>query len=150
MVKDKEIVFVPSKNYLPDVSSQLSVPQLFAFDPDEFENALYLQDTKRELLYRSSGISLPNMVLKDYLVFFVASTLARYRPVQWHSILAGETLEGSEFALRSNEALRYYTIESMGAVPKPGFLFQVHGIFNDIKERRFKFIDRDGNPLETS
>ena len=150
-INNGEMNFVPNSNYLPNKlqneSGYLPLPQLLTFDPEKFENDLFTQDTKRELPYTPRGISSPNATLKSYLVFFVASTLARYRPVQWHSILGGKTKEDSEFALFSNEALKQYT--GGGTPSQEGFLAQVNHIFNDIKDGHFKFIDRDGQLLRT-
>ena len=39
---------------------------------------------------------------------FVASSVARYRPVLWSSILAGETEEKAHFALAYRKALLMY------------------------------------------
>jgi hypothetical protein len=150
MVKNEKLDFAPNKNYLPeravDGSWQLSLPKLLAFDPTKFENDLYSQDAKRELPSCRGGFSSPNATLKGYLVFFVASTLARYRPVKWHSILAGETSEESDFASHSHQALQQCTVG--GTTYAEGFLAQINSVFNDIEERRFKLSDGEGKILK--
>lgn len=153
VLQDKKMKFVPNNNYLLKFKAkkkygEISLPELLAFNSDDFENTLYSQDKKRELFglaYRS-GISFPNKTLKGYLVFFVASTLARYRPVVWHSILAGENAEKSNFALCSLKALLDYTTGS--SMLQHGLLIQIHYLFRHIKEGTFKFLDRNGNLLK--
>jgi len=152
--RNRKIEFTQNNDYLLRFDAkkkcgEISLPELLAFDPDDFESVLKSKDVNKELLQvaGSPGISFPNRALKSYLIFFVASTLARYRPVVWHSILAGENAEKSEFALCALKALLDCTTGSKAI--EHGLLLQIYYIFRRIKEGTFSFFDRDGNQLES-
>jgi len=150
MFQNGKLNFVRNDVYLLKRSNEVSLKQLLAFNPEDFENTLYSRDLKDELLHCTfliNNISLPNMTLKSYLMLFVTSSLARYRPVLWHSILTGKTEAYSDFALHSTNALLDYTVGSH--IPGPGLLPQIVHLFGDIRDGRFKFLNREGKHLKT-
>ena len=140
--------FMPNDMYLFDQSNELSLMKLLSFNPTDFEKALY-SIRRKELLncpFLINSISLPTQSLKSYLVLFVASSLARYRPVLWHSILTGKTPVQSDFALHSVRAVLDYTIGH--EVATTGLLYQIARLFRDIMNGKFVFKSREGVRLK--
>ena len=141
--------FTPNEKYLFNQSNELSLMKLLSFNPTDFEKALY-SDRREELLNCSfliNPISLPTQALKSYLVLFVASNLARYRPVLWHSILTGKTPKQSDFALHSVNAVLDYTIGH--DVVTTGLVYQIARLFRSIMDGKFVFKNREGVHLKT-
>lgn len=148
MYQGNKLNFVPNNRYLLNQSNELSLEGLLTFNFTDFEKALY-SDRRKELLncpFLINSIYLPNSTLKSYLVLFVASSLARYRPILWHSILTGETPQQSNLALHSARALLRYTV---GDVATTGLLYQIARLFSDIRSGKFIFKSSGGTLLKT-
>jgi len=138
---DNKIDFIPNKYYLLKNSNYLSLNQLLSFNSGDFERTLY-SELKEKLIncpFLINSISLPTDSLKSYLIIFIASSLARYRPILWNSVLTGKKPEQSTFAIHSRDALMDYT---MGIVPTGGLLYQISRLFRDIANRKFEFRKR--------
>jgi len=148
MFQSNKLNFVPNDRYLLSQSNELSLRQLLTFNPTDFEKALY-SDRREELLdcpFLINAIHLPTRTLKSYLLLFVASSIARYRPILWHSILTGETREQSDFALHSAMAVLDYTV---GHYATTGLLYQIARLFREIRDGKFVFKNREGVQLKT-
>lgn len=134
--KGEEIEFIPNDHYLPNDSNCLSVKQLINFNSVNFEKRLY-SDLRGKLInspFLINPIYLPTDTLRSYLIIFISSSLARYRPVLWNSVLLGEKPEQAQFAVQYRGALLEY---ALGKEVTQGYLYQVSRLFHDILEGKF-------------
>lgn len=137
--KDK-IKFVPNNRSLLNRSNKISLKQLLAFDSASFKRELD-SDRREELLtchFLVDSIEEPTEVIKGYLIVFVASNLARYRPILWNSVLVGKTREQSNLALRWRKALFDYTTGR----DINGLLFQISTLLTSIRNEKFFFMSK--------
>lgn len=140
--QNDEIRFIPNPYYLLNNSSYLSVKQLLAFNSGDYERALH-SDLRKKLIncpVLQNSISAPTDDLKNYLITFVASSLARYRPILWNSVLTGKNAIQSNFALHFRGALMDYT--SGAHVHGFGLLYQISQLLRGIARRKFEFRKR--------
>jgi hypothetical protein len=96
---DDKIIFKENDHYLLKNSNTITLKELIDFNPREFEKKMY-SSFKEKFLQSpigSSPIMQANNNLKNYLILFIASSIARYRPLMWESILIGETFEQNQF-----------------------------------------------------
>lgn len=136
-----EIGFIVNNRYLLGNSNSLSLNELLTFDSGNFERELY-PDLREKLIncpVLMNSISAPTNELRSHLIIFVASTLARYRPILWNSILLGENAVQSSFALHFRTALLEYTL---GAHPTSGLLYQISQLLRGIMKGKFEFKKR--------
>jgi len=111
-----QLVFDINRHYLPSSSKSLTVKKLLCFEPIQYGNEL--MSHKDKLIYCphlgnfENSITFPNIALKKYIIIFIASSIARYRPVFWNSIITGETYERSQFATNYRSSLVNYTLDS--------------------------------------
>jgi hypothetical protein len=146
IVKKGELTFGPNEGYILKRSQEILLSDLLSFNAIEFEKGLY-ESHKEEMVhcpFLINSIYLPNQALKSYLVLFVASSIARYRPVLWHSILVGATPNEASLALHSANALLDYAIGS--SMQGDGFLEQVARIVREMRGSGFRFIDNSRRP----
>ena len=139
--ENDEINFVSNNYYLLNTFNHLKVKQLLNFDSGDFERKLHL-DLGKKLIncpVLMNSIYLPTDDIRSYLVIFVASNLARYRPILWNSVLIGENAVQSNFALNFRSALMEYTL---GAHPTSGLLYQTSQLLRGIMNRKFEFKKR--------
>lgn len=140
------VEFVANASYLPDSKNRIELRQLLEFDPVEYEKNVYATRAN-ELLnvpFLANSIYLPNQLLQAYLILFVASSIARYRPVLWHSILVGEGENESNFALKSSQTTLDYTL---GQHKDLGLVTQVTRILKGAEEGTLVLKGRDGRPI---
>lgn len=78
---------------------------------------------------------MPTSILKGYLVLFVASSIARYRPIIWDSILSGETQDKAEFALAYRDALLTF---SQSGINSLSFLHRFSGLVFNVMKGKFE------------
>ena len=138
ILEGNEIEFIPNNYCLLNGTSCLSVKQLLNNNRLDFSNRLS-SDLGNKLIYCKTpfiSMQLPNRALTGYLIIFVASSLARYRPILWNSVLLGETYEQSQFAIHFRNALSAYTLGL------DGFLFNVSHLLGDMLEGKFEFRSR--------
>jgi len=151
IVKNHTVEFIPNEGYLPGESDELSPEKLMRFKPEEYEKSLYATHRKDLLScssFMANSVSLPNTCFRSYLLLFIASSIARYRPVLWKTILSGRGELESSFALDSSEALLNYTL---GRHRGQGLIDQVTRILKTIEEGQFvlrKSVDQ--KPIEHS
>lgn len=150
IVKDDRMEFTPNERYLPDQNGNISLRELVEFSPQEFERSLnsekYAELVKH--IFLSSSVHLPNSFLQSYLLLFVASSLARYRPILWHSILAGKSQEESDFYLASSDATLDYTIGRDFKRRSSGLVSQIAQMLTAIERRMFILRKGDGTPIK--
>jgi|GEM_PF-3032285 len=154
IVKNHAVEFIPNEGYLPCVRAEfdeLSPKQLMEFKPEEYEKSLYATH-RNDLLSCSSfmgnSVSRPNTYFRSYLLLFLASSIARYRPVLWSTILSGRGELESRFALDSSEALLHYTL---GRHRGLGLIDQVTRILGAIEKGQFILRkSTDAKPIEQS
>ena len=78
----------------------------------------------------------PTRIMQSYLVLFVASSIARYRPILWASILSGDTDEKAAFALSYRDALLKYAQFGSNST---SFLHLSGKLLNDLMQDKFAF-----------
>ena len=112
MFKGDEIRFQANQMpFLKEISS-LELSQLLKFNPYEYERAYWKRFGRESLVHNpsfSNSMGTPTKIMQSYLTLFVASSIARYRPALWSSILDGETEEKSLFAHAYINSLLTYT-----------------------------------------
>jgi hypothetical protein len=133
--KNEEISFIPN-DYIQLRS--FSVEQLLSLSTSDFEKELYSKMRSKLINcpFLINSIDLPSDSLINYLIIFIASSLSRYRPALWNSIILGKNRDQSIFALRYRKALAEYTV---GASPTTGLLYQVNRLIRDIIDGKFVF-----------
>lgn len=129
ILEEEKIEFIPNERFLLRNSGNISLNDLLTFNSEDFEQEIK-SDLHGKLINRSFLQSAPNNSIKDYLIVFIASNLARYRPYLWNSVLIGETPEESNFGVESTKAL----VRTTG-----NFLWTVDGLFRRIKKGKFEF-----------
>lgn len=108
MFKEDSIDFLPNEWWLLKDSKCLELSKLINFDPNEFTRGYWRTFGRTNLVHNdsfSNSTGLPTSVLKGYLILFAASSIARYRPILWSSILTGENEDKAAFALAYRNAL---------------------------------------------
>jgi len=140
--EDDQINFEPNKLYLLSKSNYLTLGQLLSFDPVKDYERKYWKTYGREKLLQNSSLSnsmnLPTNILKSYLVIFVASSLARYRPILWSSILIGAKPNQTTFALYSRKALLDYALYN-NLVSNSSLLYQLSRLLTSIAKGKLEF-----------
>ena len=77
----------------------------------------------------------PTRIMQSYLILFVASSIARYRPILWASILSGDTKEKAAFALFYKEALLKYAEFGLNSA---SFLHLFGKLLDDLMQGKFE------------
>lgn len=142
--KNDEIIFIPNNHCLIDDSYRLTVKKLLSLDTKDFVTKIraeipfnkIIRPKPPRTIFLEDVIVLPTNFIKNYLILFIASSLARYRPVLWNSVLIGETYEQSKFALSSRRAILDYTD---GFEYGLGLVNKVSELFNKIFQGEFGF-----------
>ena len=138
-IEENKIKFQQNKLYFLQDSNELEVSRLLSFNPNEDFERNYWRTYGREKLLRNSSFATwgngATRVLKNYLVLFVASSIARYRPNLWASTLLGETKNQADFTLATRAALLGYTQFGLNST---SFLHQLHLLINDLMKGKFE------------
>jgi hypothetical protein len=116
----------------------LELSQLLSFKPHEYEREYWKTFSRGKLVWNpsfSNSMGTPTKIMQSYLTLFVASSVARYRPVLWSSILAGETEEKANFALAYRNALLIYAEFGRNS---NSFLNRLSGFINDLIKGKFE------------
>lgn len=133
-----EIGFKTNQKPLFEEIKSLELSQLINFNPHEYEREYWKTFGRRKLVHNpsfSNSMGTPTKIMQSYLTLFVASSVARYRPVLWASILAGETEEKAHFALAyRNSLLMYAEFE----INSNSFLHRFGGFINDLITGKFE------------
>lgn len=99
ILRNNKLHFQPNDMNLLGNSNELSLRELMKFDPVDFEKELNSKRRNNVVVcpFLANSIYLPNRFLKSYLLLFAASSIARYRPILWHSVLKGKGEFESDF-----------------------------------------------------
>ena len=119
-------------------NKSIELAQLLRFDPYKYERNYWKRFGREELVHNrsfSNSMGTPTKIMQGYLTLFVASSVARYRPVLWRSILAGETAEKALFALAYRNALLTY---AEFGINSNSFLHRLSGFMNDLMKGKFE------------
>jgi hypothetical protein len=113
-IEKEEITFVPNDDFLFKESKRISLKQLLAFDAKVFDETVNMKLTGKRFLTHFIDLTYsPSNFFRDYIVVFVGSSLARYRPYLWTDVLESGTAERADFALALTRALinipRYFS-----------------------------------------
>lgn len=112
--------------------------QLLSFDPYEHERFYWEKFGREELVMNASfsyWMGTPTRIMQSYLILFVASSIARYRPILWASILSGATKEKAAFALSYRDALLKYAQFGLNSA---SFLHLFSSLLNDLMQGKFE------------
>ena len=132
-----KIDFFPNEFFLLKESRCLKLSELLDFDTRECFKQ-YSKAFGKKLIHNSSfynSTGMPTSILKGYLVLFVASSIARYRPILWDSILSGETQDKAEFALAYRDALLKF---SQSGVNSMSFLHRFTNLIFNVMKGKFE------------
>jgi hypothetical protein len=139
MYKEEKIGFEPNKMYFFQNSNCLSMGQLLRFDPvTDYQRKYWHTFGKEKLVHNSSlsnSMNVPTRILQNYLILFAASSVARYRPIFWSSVLSGDTNGNASVAMAYRKALlnfSEYGINSMS------LLRQLSIVISDVIEGKFQ------------
>ena len=138
MFKDNGIVFVANKIPFLNESTCFNVTQLLNFDACKQERRYWKEFGRENLVFNPSinfYMAVPSRILQNYLILFVASSIARYRPILWSSIISGETEDKSAFALAYRKALLTYAEFGLNS---HSFLNLITSFMNDLQKGRFE------------
>jgi len=133
---DDKIIFKENDHYLLKNSKTMTLKELIDFNPREFEKKMY-NSFKEKFLQSpigSSPIMQANNNLKNYLILFIASSIARYRPLIWESILIGETSEQNQF--------NYEVIKSLVDLTRNNLLHNINNLIQIIRNNKFELFIR--------
>lgn len=120
-------------------SNSCELGQLLSFDPYNHERLYWKKFGRKGLIMNPSfnfWMGTPTRIMQSYLILFVASSIARYRPILWASILSGDTKEKAAFALSYRDALLKYAQFGLNST---SFLHLSGKLFNDLMQDKFGF-----------
>jgi hypothetical protein len=138
MFKGDEIEFQTNQMPLFKKIKCLELSQLLDFNPHEYEREYWKRFGREKLVQNhsfSNSMGTPTKIMQSYLTLFVASSVARYRPVLWSSVLAGETEKKAHFALAYRNALLMY---AEFGINSNSFLNRLGGLINDLITGKFE------------
>jgi hypothetical protein len=135
--QEGKISYFPNEFYLLKESRCLELSKLLDINPNEYFGK-YSKIFGKNLVHNNSfynSTGMPTSILKSYLVLFVASSIARYRPILWDSILSGETQDKADFALVYRDALLKF---SQFGINSLSFLYRFKDLVFDIMKGKFE------------
>jgi hypothetical protein len=132
--------FVFHSNQMPffQETNCCELGQLLSFDPYYHERLYWKKFGKKELVINPSfnyWMGTPTQIMQSYLILFIASSIARYRPILWASILSGDTKEKAVFALSYRDALLRYAQFGLNST---SFLHLSSRLFDDLMQGKFQ------------
>ena len=138
-IERNKIGFQKNELFFLQDSNVFKVSRLLNFNPTEDFERNYWRTYGREKLVFNPSFNTwgngPSRVLKDYLVLFVASSIARYRPILWASTLLGETKNQVDLTLATRTALLGYTQFGLNS---RSFLHQMNRLIEDLMKGKFE------------
>lgn len=132
---DKEMEFIPNKQYLLKKSNEISLGKLLAFNAGDFARELENEIATLNPQFIVQPRYLPTKLLKSYIIAFAASSFARYRPIQWSKVMLGKTFEETTLAIEWNKAIHDYTLGSDAS----GLLLEIESLFSIMNVGKFFF-----------
>lgn len=139
ILEDGQIQFHPNQLFLLGESKSLELEKIITFDPVEDYERKYWNTFGREKLIQntsfSNSMNLPTRILQSYLLLFAASSVARYRPILWSSILSGAVVGETAFALAYRNALLTY---AQFGINSHSFLDQLESFMSNVSLGKFE------------
>jgi hypothetical protein len=139
ILEGNQIEFCPNQLFLLEKSKSLELAQLMNFDPVNDYERLYWKTYGREKLVQNTSfinsMNLPTCILQSYLILFIASSVARYRPILWSSVLSGGTQGEAALAFAYRNALLTY---SQFGINSHSFLDQLASLMSDLMSGKFE------------
>jgi hypothetical protein len=139
ILKDNQFTVRPNQLFLLEKSKSLGLARLVNFDPvDDYERPYWKRFGRKELIQNMSftnSMNLPTRILQSYLILFIASSVARYRPILWSSVLSGESKAEASLAFAYRSALLTYAQYGGG---RASFLDQLSALMQKVIEGRFE------------
>jgi hypothetical protein len=136
--EENEIVFHSNQMPFFQKSNCCELGQLLSFDPYDHERLYWKKFGRKELVMNPSfnyWMGTPTRIMQSYLILFVASSVARYRPILWASILSGDTKEKAAFALSYRDALLKYAEFGLNST---SFLHLFGRLLDDLMQGKFE------------
>jgi len=119
-------------------SNSFELVQLLNFNPYDYERRYWKEFGREKLVHNpsfSNSMGTPTRIVQSYLTLFVASSVARYRPILWSSILSGESEDKTAFALAYRDALLMYAQFGLNS---QSFLHRFSLLINDLMGGKFE------------
>jgi hypothetical protein len=133
------IEFTPNQLYLFQKSNCLTLSQLLNFNPvEDYENKYWKTYGREKLLQNTSlsnSMNAPTRILENYLTLFIASSISRYRPILWSSILLGNTDDKAAFSMAYRDSLMMYAYFDVDSL---SFLNQLSSLMKDLLKGKFE------------
>lgn len=125
--------FVSNKDCVISSNGSISLKYLLNFNENKIDNIITIKDDERikNISLSSRSRRSINKSIVSYLIVFVASCIARYRPRYWGEIILGHSRETSHFMTQYNQAIQNYTT---GGDRGDGFLTQVLYFYQRLDE----------------
>jgi hypothetical protein len=137
---EDNIVFVENDSLIQGDNSMVTLPDILNFDSPEVYRNLKIQDEEKitPTFFTIQGVKpisdTINNILNSFLLTFLASCIARYRPAMWQSILPGDNRFHRDFMTKYNEAIYNYTIGEAGF----GLMSQAYDMISRLSEQTFR------------
>jgi hypothetical protein len=129
----------PNELYFLKESNTVELSTLMNFKPVEDYERKYWNDYGRTNLIQNTSfknsMNIPTRIMQSYLILFVASSLARYRPILWALILSGNNNQNAHFSLQYRNALLMYTQFGINSI---SFLSQLSKLNNNLLHGKFE------------
>ena len=139
VLEGSQIEFCPNQLFFLEKSKSLELAQLMKLDPvNDYERKYWSTFGREKLLQNTSFINsmnLPTRILQSYLLLFVASSVARYRPILWSSILSGGAESEAAFAFAYRSALLTY---AQFGINSHSFLDQLASLMSNLMQGKFE------------
>ncbi len=137
--KSKSINFQPNQMYFLKQSNCIELDKLLKFNPtNDYERYYWKTYGRKNLLQNTSfrnSMNGPTRILRSYLMLFVASSIARYRPILWSSVLSGSDTHKSALSLEYRNSLLAYAQFGVNSV---SFLQELSRFMTDLQNDRFE------------
>ena len=137
--ENDRVEFHPNKMYFLEKSNCVNLEKLLTFNPvADYERKYWKEYGREELLMNNSlinSMNLPTRILQNYLILFAVSSVARYRPVLWSSVLSGQSESKSALSLAYRQSLLTY---AQFDINSHSLLQQISRLMRDALKGEFK------------
>ena len=136
--ENNQFTFRPNQLFQLEESNTIKLEHLLEFDPvDDYERLYWKRFGRNDLIQNMSftnSMNLPTRILQSYLILFIASSVARYRPILWSSVLSGESEVEASLAIAYRNALLSY---AQYGGSRASFLDQFSALMQKVIEGKF-------------
>ncbi len=137
-----DVKYIKNTFCLQDDGGFVSLRSLMDYDYKVWNASQPVKDNERiipDFIRSINPLVSFNLNLVAYCLVFAASSIARYRPGLWMSILLGKDSFSSEFMESYQKALKTLSIPDAGS----GFVQIVHHIFGNLTKEQFQYRTND-------